>query len=260
MDIIRFDHAVLLMNDERRARPFYLETLGATLDHDFVRSRDGHDYHRSFLNLSNGHGIGLFEDRIPVPEPRGVRDYPAVVFRVPPSALEAAVSSFEDENRPMSREKLGLPGTGETVYVQDTEGNAIGLTFGGDDAATLARLELDVSDLDKGIAFYQDVFGLEKVESGILPGRQPYAWFPIESENQGLLLVEDEDAPGKNPGQHYAFLIGRAAHLEAKERLKSLGVPELRGHEGPRPDGEIGTYVADPWGRKLQWITNPDTP
>ena len=33
---------------------------------------------------------------------------------------------------------------------------------------------------------------------------------------------------------------------------------DAQGNE--RPDNEIGTYVADPWGRKLQWITNPDTP
>lgn len=268
MNIIRFDHAVLLMNDERRARPFYLKVLGAELDHDFVRTRNGRDFHRSFLNLGNGHGLGLFEDRTPVPDPRTAREWPSVVFRIPEDSFEGAVKTAAAEGAEIVREELDLPGFRQTAYLLDTEGNGIGLTPGGPSrtgapdgsAATLARLEFEVGDLDVAVPFYQDVFGLDEVETGILPGRSPYAWFPLPAEDQGLLLVERADAPGRNPGQHFAFLIGRDDHLAGRERLTSLGVEQLPGHEGPRPEGEIGTYMADPWGRKLQWITNPDTP
>ena len=265
MNIIRFDHAVLLMNDERRARPFYLKVFGAELDHDFVRTRNGRDFHRSFLNLGKGHGIGLFEDRTPVPAARSAREWPSVVFRVPSDSYEATVKAAEAAGASVVREEVNLPGFRETAYFLDPEGNGIGLTSGNGGgptaaAATLARLELDVGDLDAAVPFYQDAFGLDEVETGILPGRSPYAWFPLREEDQSVLLVEREDAPGRNPGQHFAFLVGRDDHLAGRERLVSFGVEQVPGHEGPRPENEIGTYVLDPWGRKLQWITNPDTP
>ena len=262
MNIIRFDHAVLLMNDERRARPFYLNVLGAELDHDFVRSRNGRDFHRSFLTLGNGHGLGLFEDRTPVPAPRSAREWPSVVLRVPEDSYGATIKAAEAVGAVVVRDEVNLPGFRETAYLLDPEGNGIGLTPGdaGTSATVLARLEFDVGDLDAGIPFYQDTFGLDEVETGILPGHLPYAWFPLRQEDQGLLLVEREDAPGRNPGQHFAFLVGRDDHLAGRDRLESLGVEQVPGHEGPRPENEIGTYVIDPWGRKLQWITNPDTP
>jgi predicted enzyme related to lactoylglutathione lyase len=262
MNIIRFDHAVLLMNDERRARPFYASVLGAELDHDFVRTRNGRDFHRSFLNLGNGHGLGLFEDRTPVPGPRSGREWPSVVFRVPAESYEAAVKAAEAAGGTAVRERVSLPGFQETAYLLDTEGNGIGLTPGGagGSAASLARLEFEVGDLDVAVPYYQDVFGLDEVETGVLPGRYPYAWFPLRQEDQGLLLVEHQDQPGRNPGQHFAFLVSRDDHLAGRERLDSFGVEQVPGHEGPRPENEIGTYVIDPWGRKLQWITNPDTP
>jgi catechol 2,3-dioxygenase-like lactoylglutathione lyase family enzyme len=261
--IIRFDHAVLLMNDERRARPFYQSVLGAQLDHDFIRNRNGRDFHRSFLNLGNGHGLGLFEDRKAVPGPRSAREWPSVVFRVPEDSYEAAVKAAEAAaGAPAVREAVNLPGFRETAYLLDTEGNGIGLTPGDVDgpAATLARLEFEVGDLDAAVSYYQDIFGLEEVETGVIPGSFPYAWFPLRQEDQGLLLVERQDEPGRNPGQHWAFLVSRDEHLAGRERLDSLGVEQVPGHEGPRPENEIATYVIDPWGRKLQWITNPDTP
>ena len=261
MNIIRFDHAVLLMNDERRARPFYINVLGAKLDHEFVRTRNGRDFHRSFLSLGKGHGLGLFEDRTPVPGPRSGREWPSVVFRIPEDSYEATVKAAAGTGATV-REGFNLPGFRETAYLLDTEGNGIGLTPGGDSGSpiALARLELEVGDLDRAIPFYQDVFGLDELETGILPGQSPYAWFPLPEDEQGLLLVEHQDAPGRNPGQHFAFLVGRDDHLSGRERLASLGVEPVPGHEGQRPENEIGTYVIDPWGRKLQWITNPDTP
>jgi catechol 2,3-dioxygenase-like lactoylglutathione lyase family enzyme len=261
VNILRFDHAVLLMNDEQRARPFYLDVLGATLDHDFVRTRNGRDFHRSFLNLGGGHGLGLFEDRKPVPSPRGEREWPSVVLRVPADSYESIIKAAEAAGQAVVREEVALPGFRETAYFLDPEGNGLGVTVGdGGSAPTLARLELEVGDLDAAIPFYQDGLGLGEVETGILPGSFPYAWFPLRREDQGVLLVEREDAPGRNPGQHFAFLVGRDDHLAGRDRLVALGIEQVPGHEGPRPEGEIGTYVIDPWGRKLQWITNPDTP
>lgn len=257
MAIKRFDHAVLLANDESRARKFYLEILGATVEKTFVRNRQGHEYHRSFLKLgSSGHVVGLFEDTTPVPEPTSPREWPAVVFRVPPGHYVQLTQQLSGTR------VAGISQDGaETFYTFDTEGNALGFTPGpGATETTLLRLEFDAPKLEAAVTFYSTVFGIEMRESGFYPQAVPYAWFPVGNQGQGILVVERAGAPGPNPGQHFAFLVSHAKHEALKQNLQRLGVEEAVGHEGERIPGEMGTYVDDPWGHKMQWITHADTP
>lgn len=255
MSLIRFDHAVLLANEEGRAREFYLDYLGAELDHAFTRNREGRVLHRSFLELRAGMGLALFEDQVAVPPPRTDREWPAVVFQVPSDMYDRAVAELDGVTA-----DLGLPGAGTTFYTHDSEGNAIGFSVGDVDGARLLRLEFDCPRLEDAVKFYGDVFALGSPEVGLLPGGQPYAWFRVGSAGQGLLAIEHPDAPGDNPGQHFAFLVAADDHMSLKEQLEDRGGKEVPGHEGTRPDGEISTYMRDPWGRKLQWITHAEMP
>lgn len=260
MSIVQFDHTVLVVDDEDRARNFYIDYLGATVHHTFVREGrvPGKTMHRSLLLINNmGHGLGLFEDRFSVPTPKKTREFATVVFRVSPDRYDRAVRDLDGVE-----EKLPIPGAGVTYYTHDTEGNPIGFTVGEEGIESfLLRLELDIPRLDEATSFYEEVFGLPRTETGILPGdeHRPYAWFGIGSEGQGVLVVEDPAAPSENHGHHYAFLLKHDEHLALKENLVRLKVEELPGHEGDRVEGEIGTYVMDPGGRKLQWITHAET-
>lgn len=256
MSIARFDHAVLLANEEPRAREFYVDYLGAKVEKTFVRNRDGRELHRSFLLLEEGQGLGLFEDKTAVPPPRAPREWPAVVFQLSQEGFERAVGELEGEMH-----ELGLPNVAPTFYTHDTEGNAIGLASSGNgDGTLLLRFEIDTPRLEEAVSFYGDIFALGTPESGLMPGGLPYAWFRVGDERQGVLAVEHPDGPGANPGQHFAFLVGRADHTQLKEHLSERGGKEVPGHEGERPDGEISTYMRDPWERKLQWITHVETP
>lgn len=255
MSIVRFDHAVLLANEEPRAREFYTEYLQANVDKTFVRNREGRELHRSFSSLDDGHGVGLFEDRVAVPPAKQIREWPAVVFEVPQTLFDKAAKELDGELI-----DVPLPGADQTFYTHDPEGNAVGFSVSETDQTLLLRLEFDTPRLEEAVSFYGDIFALGTPETGLLPGGMPYAWFRIGDSRQGLLAVEHPQAPGENPGQHFAFLVSRDGHLELKEQLESRGGTEVPGHEGTRPDGEISTYQRDPWGRKLQWITHVDTP
>lgn len=257
MALIQFDHAVWLANEEARARKFYQEILGASVEKTFVRNRQGRELHRSFLSLGpSGHVIGLFEDKTAVPEPQSAREWPAVVFRMPPDR-------YADVTRQLSGtrvEGINRDGT-ETFYTFDSEGNAVGFVpQTGASEVTLLRLEFDVPRIEDAVSFYSTVFGIELGEYGFFPQGMCYAWFPVGGGEQGLMAIERPGAPGPNPGQHFAFLVSHADHTALKENLKRLGVEESEGHEGERVPGEMGTYVDDPWGHKLQWITHADTP
>jgi catechol 2,3-dioxygenase-like lactoylglutathione lyase family enzyme/predicted enzyme related to lactoylglutathione lyase len=255
MSLIRFDHAVLLANEERRARDFYVDYLGAEVEKTFVRNREGRELHRSFLGLCAGMGLALFEDQVAVPPPRVAREWPAVVFHVPAAVYDRVVAELDGVSV-----DLAVPGAGATFYTHDTEGNAIGFSVADVEGPRLLRLEFDCPRLEEGVKFYGDVFALGSPESGLLPGGQPYAWFGLGSAGQGLLVVEHPDAPGANPGQHFAFLVAAEEHMKLKAQLEDRGGKEVPGHEGPRPEGEISTYMRDPWGRKLQWITHAEMP
>ncbi|MFA9446104.1 VOC family protein [Egicoccus sp. AB-alg6-2] len=255
MGIVRFDHAVLLAHDEARARAFYLDLLDAEVTKTFMRPLKGKDCHRSFLRLGDhGHVIGLFEDPFEVPPPRTAREWPAVVFSVPAHRFERVVETSDGV-----LEACDIPGFSPTFYTHDTEGNAIGLTVTKSESPQLVRLELDCPDIQEGIDFYGDVFAMGTPETGKLSGGEPFAWWRLDDAGGGLLSVAHADAPGANPGQHYAFLVTPdAEHHALKAQLSERGIEEAPGRPGERNEGEISTYVRDPWGRKLQWTTPVD--
>jgi catechol 2,3-dioxygenase-like lactoylglutathione lyase family enzyme len=261
MSVIQFDHTVLVVDEEKRARDFYMDFLGAIVDHTFTREGrvPGKTLHRSLLMINGlGHGLGLFEDRVAVPVPKKTREYATVVFRVDPVRYQRALNELDGFEI-----DVPIKGAGVTYYTHDSEGNPIGFTQGAIGAESfLLRLEVDIPRLEEATKFYEEVFGLPRTETGIMAttdGQRPYAWFGIGDVGQGILVVEDANAPSENHGHHYAFLLEHAEHLALKENLVRLGVEELEGHEGERVEGEIGTYVMDPGGRKLQWITHADT-
>jgi catechol 2,3-dioxygenase-like lactoylglutathione lyase family enzyme len=252
MSLIRFDHAVLLMHEEARAREFYQEYLGGQVMKTFAREREGKVFNRSFLRLGEGQVVALFEDRVVPPPPRATREWPAVTFLVSAERYARAMAEFDGEVQ-----RLNLVGAVDTFYTHDTEGNAIGFSKGEPGAATLLeRLEFDVPRIEEGIRYYGNVFCLGDPETGVFPGGMQYAWFPVGARTQGLLVVEHAEAPGANPGQHFAFQVMTEEHLELKRLLEKRGGQEVPGHEGVRPEGEISTYQRDPWGRKMQWITH----
>lgn len=263
MAIVQFDHAVVLVDDDTRSQEFYTEFLGASHPHGPAPTEiNGRIYHHTFMKLEDrGQSIGLFETPRAVPTPKAERELTCVVYRVSTERYEKAKSALT------GIELMG-PALGDapTFYTHDSEGNPIGFVANGSGTPTmLDRLELDVPHLESAIRFYESIFGLGSPEVGVLPrdwGRNDYARFPVGDYGQALVIIESPDAPAANVAQHLAFLITRKHHLALKENLKQQGVEEVVGRPGGeevRLEGEIGTYLMDPGGRKLQWITNAST-
>jgi catechol 2,3-dioxygenase-like lactoylglutathione lyase family enzyme len=255
MLIKQFDHAVILVNDEPRAREFYVDCLGAEVKETVVRERPGGNYNRSFLSLRrHGQVLGLFEDSKKVPPARIPRDWPAVVYSLPRQNFDEVRARLAGVASNMQ-----FPGgTATTFYTFDSEGNPVGFSPNDGNTTELLRLEVDVPDIDQGATFYGDILGLGDPETGLLPDRSPYAWFPVGERGQSVLLTERPDAPGGNPGHHFAFLVGHAEHAELKANLKSRGIPDIQLRSSARGQDEEGTYIRDPWGRALQWVTHSD--
>jgi len=101
------------------------------------------------------------------------------------------------------------------------------------------EIVFEVKDLDRSVAFYQNVIGLP------LHSRSSQeAWF--RAGEQWLALFT---AARSGSGQHYAFLISPLDAERVRRALLAKGFPE----ETMQQDGGLSVYVRDPDGNKIEF-------
>jgi len=116
----------------------------------------------------------------------------------------------------------------------------------------LNHVALSVSDVARSLPFYREVLGLEVIPRPNFPF--PGAWFRL-GHHQELHLIGDQRlaaASGHSMDGHFALLVQDLAPVEA--RLRAAGV-RFRG-PGPRPDGALQIFVADPDGNVIEFCSN----
>lgn len=120
-------------------------------------------------------------------------------------------------------------------------------------------LELEAPDVDASIAFYQNVLGFEVQDQS---SDRKLATLKMAS-GQTLILTEAPFASKglvmsrKVPGPHIAFYVPGANWSAAIEHLEKLGIENGdRGAAKERVDGQGGTYMDDPAGYVIQFITD----
>lgn len=107
-----------------------------------------------------------------------------------------------------------------------------------------------VSDLDKSIHFYKDIFGAKL----LLKGRNT-AYFDLNG--MWLALNVEKDIPRKEIYEsytHIAFTIEEAAFDDVYEKLKKMNVNILEGRPRDKRDKK-SIYFTDPDGHKFEFHT-----
>ena len=115
------------------------------------------------------------------------------------------------------------------------------------------HINLSVSDLDRSIHFYDQVFGLQIREDRRLDER-PYAI--VGRAGTGFLALHESSGPAAVRGRinHWGFVVDDFDGLG--ERLAALGVEVLYRRDGG--DGVIeyprsrSVYIADPDGNEIE--------
>ncbi|MDN4606998.1 FosM family fosfomycin resistance protein [Sporosarcina highlanderae] len=107
-----------------------------------------------------------------------------------------------------------------------------------------------VSDLDKSIKFYQDVF-----DAKLLVKARSTAYFDMNG--MWLALNLEKDIPRNEINQsytHVAFTIEDAEYNNAYDKLEELGVNILTGRHRDEKDKK-SIYFTDPDGHKFEFHT-----
>jgi catechol 2,3-dioxygenase-like lactoylglutathione lyase family enzyme len=126
-------------------------------------------------------------------------------------------------------------------------------------------LELEAPDLSASIKFYEEVLGFALVERDVdTRANLPRATMQMAS-GQRLILTATAFSPKglvmsrTVPGPHLGFFVARENWRDALALLDRLGIPNGdRGVEAKDrgTDGTAGTYMDDPAGYVIQYITD----
>ncbi len=119
-------------------------------------------------------------------------------------------------------------------------------------ALTFNHQALQVKDLDKSVAFYQDILGLPEIEDKT--EQEHIRWFSMGDQKE-LHLIEDQNAPTPPvKGVHMALSTTDLDALTNWLNDRGIYFENWMGEEGTtntRPDGVRQIYLQDPDG---YWI------
>lgn len=103
------------------------------------------------------------------------------------------------------------------------------------------HVAIEVGDIGKAVAFYQDVFGLTKLDQG-----EGDAFFKI-GEHQFLAMFERKGMATDSSNRHFGLMVRDEDQIaEVRKKLtKKYGIKLIRGF---RCD------FRDPWGNRIQVV------
>ena len=126
----------------------------------------------------------------------------------------------------------------------------------------LAEIVLWVRDLDRALAFYRDLFGLEVISPPELPNRFLRAGPGEGGIPEMIVLVPNPDAAGAFPTakpqrvlHHLAFNVDGDAYDDLERRCRDAGL-DVRGGQHPVLKGVRTFYVDDPDGNEIECISS----
>ena len=116
----------------------------------------------------------------------------------------------------------------------------------------LSHVVLYVHDLDKMVAFYQEVLGLTITHQN--PGRMVFMTADPEVEDHQIALAKGREGDAKLLA-HIAWHVPTPADVKAYyERFKATGIPidHTVSHAYAKPENTVSCYFLDPEGNCLE--------
>ena len=124
----------------------------------------------------------------------------------------------------------------------------------------LAEIVLWARDMERSLAFYGDLFGLERISPPELPNKFLRAGPGEGPVPEMIVLVPHPDPAGRFPADkplrtlhHMAFNVSAGQYDELERRCSEAGL-EVRGGVHPVLKGVRTFYVDDPDGNEVEVI------
>ena len=238
---LRFDHFAYPVDDLVKAEDFYTRVLEIPIyERRGLRVRDvqAGTLPRTFLNVA-GSRVGIFLGREPLPEHGQRHGCPVVGLEITADAMTRIVRRLVqlnylsyDEPRP----RVGVGPKTISLSIQDPFGNHLELLQkdraapnGASAYVGISHLELEVTDLDRSVDFYTNVFGLKLL--GQEKDAMGRATACLQLVGGQWLMLHKVDAlhPRSSAfyrfeGQHYAFMTPtEEALLGLRESIARAG-------------------------------------
>jgi len=269
------DHFVVPVNDIVVAEDFYVQVFGGR-----IAKRNGLNVKsqslgpHTFMDIA-GKRIGVYLQKEERGQPIAPRGTPTYSFTTTKHGIEEVMDVLANWKIPFEGpQKNTHPFATTTLFFADPAGNNFAVyvpSIDGQSAAATAQrltgvgyLELEAPKLDESIKFYQAVLGFELLNRGLDIKTARYQATMRMASGQYLILTESAFRPKgypmsrKIPGPHLGFYVAPAQWRDALAQLDRLGIPNGdRGEEakGRHPGGTAGTYMDDPAGYVIQYIS-----
>ena len=266
------DHFVVPVDDLVVAEEFYVKVFDGDITKRNglnTRQRKRGAVPHTFIQIG-GKRMGVYLQSETRPQPNSPRGLPTYSFTTNERGLDEVA---------MTLKGLGVAFDGpvnnannfamRSLFFTEPAGNHYSVYIPKNSTATsintrcrmtgVGYIELEAPDVEASIAFYQKVLGFE-VQGRSANRKQ--ASLKMAS-GQTLILTEAPFSPKglvmsrKVPGPHIAFYVPGANWTAALEHLEKLGIENGdRGAAKERVDGHGGTYMDDPAGYVIQFITD----
>ena len=267
------DHFVVPVDDLVIAEEFYVRVFGVRITRRNglnVRQRKRGAVPHTFIQIG-GKRMGVYLQSEERPRASGSRGLPTYSFTTTERGIDEVGRDLND---------LGARFDGpvenahefakQTIFLTDPAGNHYAVytpqTSAASSSTAIGRmtgvgyLELEAPDVAGSIDFYEKVLGFEVQNHSESASRQ--ATMRMAS-GQTLILTQAPFSPKgltmsrKVPGPHIAFYVPATNWSSALAHLDALGIAHGdRGAAKDRHEGQGGTYMDDPAGYVIQFITD----
>jgi catechol 2,3-dioxygenase-like lactoylglutathione lyase family enzyme len=218
--------------------------------------------------------MGVYLQSEERPRPAGARGLPTYSFTTMEQGLEEVIKDLNNLGARFDGPVQNAHSFAkQTLFLTDPAGNhyavyipqaSIGVSSAPTSRMTaVGYLELEAPDVDASIDFYEKVLGFEMQTRSENPKGYPQQATLKMASGQTLMLTEAPfSAKGlvmsrKVPGPHIAFYVPAANWSTALAHLDTLGISHGdRGAAKERHEGQGGTYMDDPAGYVIQFITD----